>query len=132
MASYYSKLSAICLFAVLQCFAPLLHAHFDPQPHGSSGDHQHDVVELYCLDTSPCPEAKVEALDTQAITAAQALSKKLSDSAESGILSIRFLSGLTQARLVVISPPGIAVPRWHFALPHAHAPPHTPLISGSL
>ena len=130
MVSYYSKLSAICLFAVLQCFAPLLHAHFDIQPHDSSGDHQHDVVELYCLDTSPCPEAKVEALDTQAITVAQPLSKKLSYSAES--LPFRFLPGLTQARLVIISPPDIAVPRWHFASPPAHAPPHTLLISGSL
>ena len=124
MASHYSKLSAIFLFAVLQCFAPLLHAHFDTKTHGSSGVHQHDVVELYCLDTSPCPEAKVEALDTQAITATQALSKKLSDSAESGILPSRFMPGQTQTRLVVISPPGTAVPRWHFALPHAHAPPY--------
>ena len=124
MASYYSKLSAICLFALLQCFAPLLHAHFDTQPHDSSGDHQHDAVELYCLDTAPCPEAKIEALDTQAITATQALSKKLSDSTESGILPSRFMPGQTQPRLVAISPPGAAVPRWHFALPHAHAPPY--------
>ncbi|MBI3343426.1 MAG: hypothetical protein HY028_00875 [Gammaproteobacteria bacterium] len=124
MASYYSRLFAVFLFALLQCFAPLLHAHFDAKTHDLSGVHQHDVVELYCLDTSPCPEAKVEALDTQAVTAALTLSKKLSGSADPGLPPFRFSSGQTQACLAAISPPSIAVPRWHFALPPAHAPPY--------
>ncbi len=124
MASHYSKLSAICVFAVLQCFAPLLHAHFDTKTHGLSGVHQHDVVEFYCLDTSPCPEAKVEALDSPAVTAALTLSKKLSDSADSGLSPFRFSSGQTQACLAAIPPPSSAVLRWHFTLPPAHAPPY--------
>ncbi|MCL4316149.1 MAG: hypothetical protein M1527_04745, partial [Gammaproteobacteria bacterium] len=124
MASHYSRLSAALLFALLQCFAPLLHAHFDAKTHDLSGVHQHDVVEPYCLDTSPCPDAKVEALDTQAVTITPAFPKKPSDSADPGILPFRFSSGQTQAYLAAIPPPSIAVPRWHFALPPAHAPPY--------
>lgn len=125
MTRYYSKLLAICVFAVLQCFAPLLHAHFDTTAHDLSGVHQHEAVELYCLDgeKSHCPEARIE-LGTQAVTATLALSKKLSDSADSGLPPFSFSPGQTQVCLAASSPPSLAVPRWHFALPPAHAPPY--------
>lgn len=126
MASHYSKLSAICLFAVLQCFAPLLHAHFDTKTHGSSDVHQHDVVELYCLDTSPCPEAKVESLNSPAITTtALVFPKKFSPPPDPAILPGNFSPKQSQTRIsvVAIPLPGINIPRLPFISPLAHAPP---------
>ena len=126
MASYYSKLSAICLFTVLQCFAPLLHAHFDTKTHGSSDVHQHDVVELYCLDTSPCPEAKVEALNSPAITTtALVFPKKFSPPPDPAILHAKFSPWQLQARasFVATPPPSVNVPRLPFVFPLTHAPP---------
>ena len=125
MASHYSKLSAICLFAVLQCFAPLLHAHFDTRAHDLSDVHQHDVVELYCLDTSPCPEAKVEALDSPAITTALAFPKKFSPPPDPAILPAKFSPWQLQARASFVTTPlpSVNIPRSPFVFPLAHAPP---------
>ncbi len=120
MTGYSRKLLAIFLFALLQCFAPLLHAHYDTEAHGLAGAHQHDVVELYCLDGSACPEAKVEALDTQAIAV---FPKKLSDPAESGMLPSGFSSRQAQACPAAIPPSSGNIPRLPFASPLAHAPP---------
>jgi hypothetical protein len=127
VASHYSKLSAIFLFAVLQCFAPLLHAHFDTKTHDLSGVHQHDVVELYCLDTSPCPEAKVEALDSPAITIAPAFPKKFPPQPDPAILASRVSLWPSQAHgsFVAIPPSSGNIPRLPFASPLAHAPPST-------
>ena len=121
MIGYSRKLLAIFLFVLLQGFAPLLHAHFDTGTHGLSGVHQHETVALYCLDDSACPEAKIEALDTQALTAT--LANKLSDSADSGMLPFSFPSGQAQTFLAAIPPPSITVERWPFASPLTHAPP---------
>ena len=123
MASHYSKLSAIFLFALLQCFAPLLHAHYDVETHGLSGVHQHEAVELYCLDTekAPCPEAKVEALDTQAVTTALAFPKKFPPPPDPA----DFWLWQSQARVSFVAIPlaGINIPRSPFVSPLAHAPP---------
>ncbi|MEO6696858.1 MAG: hypothetical protein ABIN45_02530 [Gammaproteobacteria bacterium] len=125
MASHYSKLSAIFLFALLQCFAPLLHAHYDAETHGLSGDHQHDVVELYCLDGSACPEAKVEALDSPAITTALAFPKKFPPPLDPVILASKFSLWQSQARVGFVAIPlsSINIPRLPFVSPLAHAPP---------
>jgi len=128
MASHSNRLFAALLFTLLQCFAPLLHAHFDAGTHDLSGVHQHDVVELYCLDTSPCPEAEVELPEAQAVAATSPLSKKVSDSSDPGMVASMLASARTQARPAAIPPPGIAAPRRHFASPPAHAPPHIHIL----
>ncbi len=126
MVNHYSRLSTILLFALLQCFSPLLHAHFDAESHGLSGVHQHDAVELYCLDGEKtyCPDAKVQALDTQGVATTLAFPKKPSNAADSGTLAFRPSPGQTQAGLVAHPPSSTPIPRWHFASPPAHAPPY--------
>lgn len=126
MANYYSKLSTILLFALLQCFSPLLHAHVDAESHSLSGIHEHETVELYCLDGDPshCPDAQVQALDTQGVATTLASPKKPSNAIDAGALAYRLSSAQTQTRLAASPSPGTAIPRWHFASPPAHAPPY--------
>jgi hypothetical protein len=123
MAIRYRRLYAVFLVALLQCFAPLLHAHFDAEPHAASGVHQHDVVELYCLDGSPCPEAAVEALDTQGAATTRVSLKEFSDSSDPGILPCGLTSQQAQTRPFAVPPPGVTAARPSFLLPPAHAPP---------
>ncbi|MDP1708791.1 MAG: hypothetical protein Q8L89_06985 [Gammaproteobacteria bacterium] len=124
MANYCSKLSTILLFALLQCFSPLLHAHVDAESHALSGIHQHVTVELYCLDgdQSHCHDAQV--LDTQAVAATQTFPKKPSNAIHAGALTFPLSSAQAQTRLAATPPASTAVPRWHFASPPAHAPPY--------
>lgn len=128
MASHYSKLSAVFLFALLQCFSPLLHAHFDTETHGLTGIHSHDMVELYCLDTerSYCSEARVEVLDVQAVMTAPAFPKQFSPPPDPAILPAKFSPWQLQARASFVTTPlpSVNVPRWHFASPPTHAPPY--------
>ena len=127
MANYYSKPSAILLFALLQCFSPLLHAHFDSESHGLSGGiHQHEAVELYCLDgeQTHCPNAQVQALDTQGVATTLTLPKKPSNAIDVGALAFRLSLALAQTRLAAAPRPA---PPFHAGtLPH---PPLTPRLT---
>lgn len=127
MANYYSKLSTILLFALLQCFSPLLHAHVDVESHGLSGGvHQHEAVELYCLDgeQTHCPDAQVQALDTQGAATTLTFPKKPSNATHVGALAFHLSSAQAQTRLAATAPASTAIPRWHFASPPTHAPPY--------
>lgn len=130
MINQYGKFFAIFLFALLQCVAPLLHAHPASGIDDTVGIHSHDVVELHCWsgETSPCPQAEVEALDWQAVGTALASSKKAAPSPE--LANSSSLISLSQRRASVqffIAPlPNISIPRFPHASPPAHAPPHTP------
>lgn len=123
--NYYSKLSTLLLFALLQCFSPLLHAHFDAESHGLSGIHQHEAMELYCLDGEQmhCPDAQVQALGTQGVATALTLPKKPSNAIDVGALAFRLSSA--QNHLAFTPPASTAIPRWHFASPPTHAPPYS-------
>lgn len=126
MANYYSKLSTLLLFALLQCFSPLLHAHFDAESHGLSGIHQHEAVGLYCLDSEQthCPDAQVQALDTQGVATTLPFPKKPSNATHVGALASHISSAQAQTRLAATPSPSTAIPRWHFASPPTHAPPY--------
>lgn len=123
---YYSKLSTLFLFALLQCFSPLLHAHVDAESHGLSGVHQHEAVELYCLDSEQthCPGAQVLTLDTQGVTTTLTFPKKPSSVIDVDVLAFNLSSAQAQTRLAAAPQASTAIPRWHFASPPTHAPPY--------
>ncbi|MEO5574199.1 MAG: hypothetical protein ABIR48_06940 [Gammaproteobacteria bacterium] len=127
MTNRYGKLFSIFLFALLQCIAPLVHAHPAAEPHGFSGNHAHSGVELYCLDSekSQCPEARVEALDWRAVGTTSAGPKK----APAPDLAIHFFAaslGLSRlhADFTTATLPGFRIARSPFVSPPAHAPPY--------
>jgi len=127
MTNQYGKLFAIFLFALLQCFAPLVHAHPAAEQHSFSGSHGHSVVELYCLDSekSQCPEARVEVLDWQAVGTALASSKKLPPRPALASLSSVIWPGQSLAHSNIASAPlpNISIPPFPHVSPPAHAPP---------
>ena len=128
MTNRYGKLFAIFLFALLQCFAPLVHAHPAAEPHGFSGNHGHSVVELYCLDSeeSQCPEARVEALDWRAVGTTLVFPKKVSPHSDSAIPSVVISVMQSQARFQFITAPlsDSNIARLPYISPPSHAPPH--------
>jgi len=127
MTRYYAKLFAIILFAILQSFAPLLHAHFDTESHGSSGIHGHDIVESYAPhgEHSRGLEAKAESVHSLTVTAASAILKKISPCSDPAILlsGVSLWQSQSSADFLAVPLESFILSRLPFISPPSHAPP---------
>lgn len=125
----YGKLSAILLFALLQCFSPFLHAHFDHEHHDHAVVYSHGVITAQPLDTegSHHLEIRVEALDWRALSPSLAFQNKVPSPPNLALSS--FIASLWKLQALpdfFNSPlPNFAIWRTPFISPPSHAPPHS-------